>query len=356
MSLVIGIDGGATRSRALVMDAEGAEVARAEGGPALVKADAPTAAASGLADLAARALAAARMDEPGAMRTPSGLDPQTTDGEAADLGHAAEANAHAAVPPDGRAAALCCALAGAGRQPERDAIQAALQARGLAHRIIVTTDAEAALEDAFAGGPGIIVIAGTGSIAWGRSADGRTTRAGGWGQRFGDEGSGYAIGIAALRATAQTHDGRGAATALVRPVLRHTGVVEPEALIAWAAAASKADIAALAPTVLAAAEEGDEVAGHLATRAGAELAMHVVALARRLGPWLDTLPLALAGGLLAPGRPLRRHVQNALDDLRCEAEPLDRIIDAARGAATLARGAATIPSAAPGTPRARSDG
>lgn len=332
MSCIIGIDGGATRARAVVVDPEGRELARIQGEAARVTPDDPAGVASDLADLAARALAAAAAHV--ATAVPSG-----TPGAKRAAG-------------SGAPAALCCALAGAGRKPERDAVEAALERRGIAGRVVVTTDAEAALEDAFSGGAGILLIAGTGSIAWGRAPDGRTARAGGWGEHFGDEGSGYAIAVEALRAIAYAHDGRGAATALVHPVLGHAAAADPEALIGWAAAASKAEIAALAPLVLAAAEAGDDVAEDMVARAAANLAAHVVALIPRLGPWPEPPRLVLAGGLLDSGRPLRRRVQDALGARRCEVRLVDRPVDAARGAATLVRKARTVERSRPGTSHA----
>src|SRR5690606_25737159 len=153
----VGLDGGGTRTTVLVTDAAGAELARVEGEAGIVDAREPAARATVLRELVLRALERA-----------------------------------GAAPP---AAALCCALAGAGREPGRRALRAALEPLGIARAIRIVGDGEAAFHDAFGAGPGILLIAGTGSIAWGRAADGRTARAGGWGQALGDEGSGYALGL-----------------------------------------------------------------------------------------------------------------------------------------------------------------
>ena len=296
----VGIDGGGTRATAVVTDGRGAELARVEGEAGLVLAGDPAAGAPALGALVARALAAAGAEPP--------------------------------------AAVLCCALAGAGREEQARPLAAALERLAVARRIRVATDAEAAFHDAFGNGPGILLIAGTGSIAWGRGEDGRTARVGGWGHLLGDEGSGYALGLGALRAAARAHDGRGPETRLLRRVLEHTGLDSPEALIAWAATASKAAIAALAPLVASAAAEGDAVARTLVDEAARELAGHAAALHRRLGPWSAPPPIALAGGLLAPGRPLRPAVVAALGLTGVPYRVLDDAIDAARGAAALARG------------------
>lgn len=299
MTLFVGIDGGGTRATAVVVDGAGAERVRVHGGAALVRSVDPAAGAASLADLVDRALR--------------------------DAG---------AAPP---AAGLCCALAGAGREPERQALAAALHREAIADRLRVVTDAEAALHDAFGDGPGILLIAGTGSIAWGRGPDGRVARAGGWGALLGDEGGAYAIGLDALRTAVRAGDGRGPETRLRCDLLEHTGVEALDDLIAWTAAASKAEVAALAPLVTRAAAAGDAPAADLVRRATRDLADHVAALVRRLGPWEPAPRLALAGALLAPGAPLREPVLAAIRDSGCAIRPLARAIDAARGAAELAR-------------------
>src|SRR5690606_32133686 len=153
--------------------------------------------------------------------------------------------------------------------------------------------------DAFGSGPGLLVIAGTGSVAWGRAEDGRAARAGGWGHLLGDEGSGYALGLEALRAVVRAHDGRAPETTLRDAVLSHARARAPEELIAWAATAAKADIAALAPRVAAAAREGDAAARAIVDRAAHDLAGHIRALHARLGPWSAPPAVAMTGGLLA---------------------------------------------------------
>lgn len=299
MSLFLGIDGGGTRCVALATDPAGRELARREGGPGIVRADHPEAGAATLATLAAETLRAAGSEPP--------------------------------------AAVLCCALAGAGREPERRLLERALQGQGIATICHVTTDAEAALFDAFGRGPGLLLISGTGSIAWGRAEDGRTARAGGWGALMGDEGSAYALGIGALRHVARAHDGRGPHTALTRDVLRRTGRRAVEELASWAATADKAEIAALAPLVTAAAHRGDPAAGGLVDLAARELAILFAALHRRLGPWSDPPAAAFAGALLAPNGALRARTIHAIREAGLHVRILDRAIDGARGAAGLAR-------------------
>ncbi|HET7600099.1 MAG TPA: BadF/BadG/BcrA/BcrD ATPase family protein [Gemmatimonadales bacterium] len=224
--------------------------------------------------------------------------------------------------------------AGAGREPEREELATALRADGVAARVRVTTDIEIALQAAFGDGPGIVVSAGTGSIAVGRAPDGALVRMGGYGWQMGDEGSGYAIGRAALGTVSRAEDGRGPATALQARLLAATRSAEFDALVRWAAGASPAEVAALAPAVLEVAGRGDVVAQGITDYAARELSQLVL----RLRPRLDTpepLPVVLAGGLLSADTPLRRAV---IEKLREDpaVRPQDRELDAALGALALA--------------------
>jgi glucosamine kinase len=315
--IYVGIDGGGTHTTATATDAQGRELARLQGGAGLVQSTDPTAGAAALADLTERVLRAAG----------------------------------AALP----ATALCCALAGAGREEDQLAIAAALLREAITERVRIVTDADAAFHDAFATGPGILLIAGTGSIALGRNQESRTARVGGWGALLGDEGSGYALGLAALRASVRAHDGRAPETALLPGLLAQLALASPDDLIHWTTGATKKAVAALAPLVLDAAAAGDDVARAAVAEAARELADHVRSMYRHLRPWPAPATIALAGGLIAPGGPLRPAL---LEALRCPAadghpgtvrqeagtgaqDPelriLERPVDAARGAAALAR-------------------
>ncbi|HSJ08871.1 MAG TPA: BadF/BadG/BcrA/BcrD ATPase family protein [Longimicrobiales bacterium] len=290
--VVIGIDGGGTHARAGVVAADGRELARVTGAAGLVSPKDPVAAAAAVEQVVR---------------------------DAADA-------AGAALP----VAALCCGLAGAGRQPERDAVRFALTLAGVADVITVVGDAEAAMMDAFGRDAGVLLIAGTGSIAWARGADGALVRVGGWGVHLGDEGSGWAIGRAALVAVARASDGRSPATSLAGPVLAHAQVHRAEELITWAAGADKGMVGALAPVVIEHADSGDAAAARIRDEALAELALLVHTAARRAG--LASPAIALHGGLVAPGGPLRDRLAAALAGMRV----LERPVDAAMGAARMA--------------------
>jgi glucosamine kinase len=234
---------------------------------------------------------------------------------------------------------LLVGAAGAGRDPERSELAKALHGESLASRVEVTTDVELALAGAFQAGPGIVVSAGTGSIAVGRDAKGARWRIGGYGWQMGDEGSGYAIGRSALGAVSRAHDGRSPRTALTDRVLAATRCADFDSVVRWAAAASPSEIASLAPHVLEIAAQGDLLAQGIADYAARELSQ----LAICLRPQLDAeqrIGVALTGGLLARDRPLRRAVLAKLKEEPGLA-PIDAPVDAVVGALRLAAQAAT---------------
>ena len=229
---------------------------------------------------------------------------------------------------------LVVGAAGAGREPERDELRKALKVESLATRVEVTTDIEIALAAAFADGPGIVVSAGTGSIAVGRDREGKRHRIGGYGWQMGDEGSGYAIGRAALGAVSRAVDGRSPKTALSDRVLRASRSADFNALVRWAAGASPAEIAALAPQVLAVAAEGDPLAQGIVDYAARELSQLAICLL----PHLDLAPpvrVAVTGGLLGPDQPLRRTLLTKLAE-EPSFQPVDAPVDAVVGALRLA--------------------
>ncbi len=129
-------------------------------------------------------------------------------------------------------------------------------------RVGVDHDARVALAGGLSGRPGMVLIAGTGSICYGRTADGESWRAGGWGPLLADEGSGYWLGLRALRIAAESYDGRLPPGVLTGRVLAALGIAEMDDLMhrVYVAGLSRAEIAALGPLTLAAAAEGDAAA------------------------------------------------------------------------------------------------
>src|SRR3954469_8377178 len=130
-----------------------------------------------------------------------------------------------------RPAAVCLGIAGVDREDDRRVVSAIMRRIAPGSRVLVVNDALVALEAGAPGLPGIVVISGTGSIAYGRNALGAAARAGGWGHVIGDEGSGYWIGRQALAAVVREVDGRGPRTELTDDVLAHFGVPNAAGLI-----------------------------------------------------------------------------------------------------------------------------
>lgn len=195
-------------------------------------------------------------------------------------------------------------------------------------------DHEIALHGAHSGGPGLALIAGTGSICCGKNDRGEAVRAGGWGHLIDDGGSGYALGRDLLSAVVRQWDGRGEETALTRLLLARLEIETPQELVACVYGGDKSRVASLAPLVGQAAAQGDRTALDIYARNGAELGELVLAAAKRLG--METGEVALLGGLLTGDGRLREALTAWLAErapgLRC-IEPRQ---DAAAGAAMLA--------------------
>lgn len=195
-------------------------------------------------------------------------------------------------------------------------------------------DHEIALHGAHSGGPGLALIAGTGSICCGKNERGEAVRAGGWGHLIDDGGSGYALGRDLLSAVVRQWDGRGEETVLTRLLLARLEIETPQELVAYVYGGDKSRVASLAPLAGQAAAQGDRTALDIYARNGAELGELVLAAAKRLG--METGEVALLGGLLTGDGRLREALTAWLAErapgLRC-IEPRQ---DAAAGAAMLA--------------------
>ncbi len=265
---------------------------------------------------------------------PSGLlDPADPSTSAAAIeracGEAAE-RARVKLPVD----ALWAGVAGAGREEARVALERALERLGLAGTVHVGTDVEAAFHDVFGvDRPGILLVAGTGSIAMARGPDGSVARCGGWGTLLGDEGSGYRIALDGLRAVCRADDGRDRPTILTRLLLGATGVLGPSGLVPWMSRADKGEVAGLAPLVIRSAEAEDPVAVRILDDAVTELIRQAEVAAFRVG-YRPPFEVALTGGLVAPGGPLRERLTEALGRHGFGVRP--EAVHPARGAAGLA--------------------
>ncbi|MCP4782210.1 MAG: N-acetylglucosamine kinase [Fuerstiella sp.] len=196
-------------------------------------------------------------------------------------------------------ASVCLCVAGAGRAEEQEQLKVWAESQGIADRVTVTDDAEPILAAASPDSIGIALISGTGSLALGRNADGHTARVGGWGYLFGDEGSGYSIAMAGLRAAARAADGRAAKTLLVSGFMERLGALTPMGLIecVYGAALSREQLAACSTVVFDVAPN-DDVAQEILNAAGTELSGMVMTLAQQLGFESSEFCLGLAGGVL----------------------------------------------------------
>ena len=242
-------------------------------------------------------LVLARAEGPGSAMRPGGAERSAA--VILEVARRAAAQVGLSLP----AAIAVVGAAGAGRAPEQEALAAAVKTAGAAERVAVRSDVEIALAAAFGIKPGVLVNAGTGSIAYARVADGRFFRAGGHGWQLGDEGGGYWLGRRALSAAARAQDGLGEASTLLERLLVALGLQTFDDLIRWTATATPAQVAGLAPHVLNAAREGEMVAQRIIEEAAGELSHLVQALTRHFSG-AGEVRIATAGGLLRPGSPL----------------------------------------------------
>ena len=298
--IVVGVDGGGSKTRVLVADESGAQLGEVVGPASAVRPGQAERSADVIAATVRDALASCEMTH---------VTPKV----------------------------LCVGVAGAGREPERQALWQALVSRDLADEVVIHADFSIALDDAFGEGPGVLLIAGTGSVAFGRGPTGTFARCGGWGPYFGDEGSGAWIGRKALSVVTAAADGREPETALTGAILTAAEVNEVSELVAWAAAATPSALATLAPVVMSVAESGDLRANALVTLGVEELMLHLRTLARTL--FVDeraAVPVALAGGLMARGTTLRKRLEHrlksAVPGAQVRAEEVVPVRGAVRGA------------------------
>jgi len=246
-------------------------------------------------------------------------------------------------------AAICLGIAGVDRQDEARTVGAIMRRIGHKSRVLVVNDALIALVAGARDDPGIVIIAGTGSIVYGRSAAGDAARAGGWGHMIGDEGSGYWIGREALAAVMRASDGRGPATALTGEVLEHFEIADVSHLpkIVYDRELPRVSVAALGPLVERVAAQGDAAAAGILDRAADELALAARSVATRLEMRGDAFTFYLAGGIFRAVPWLAQELPRRLAEVapRCQVRLLDE--EPAVGAVWLAlaeaRGQARIP-------------
>ncbi|HZW32302.1 MAG TPA: BadF/BadG/BcrA/BcrD ATPase family protein [Isosphaeraceae bacterium] len=237
----------------------------------------------------------------------------------------------------------CLGLAGFDRPEDRQVLAGWADEARWADRLVLVNDGALIVAAGTPEGWGVGVIAGTGSIAVGRTPEGRTARAGGWGHLIGDEGSAYALVLDALRLVARRADGRDARPAgpgpdpLTDRLCAALGVAQPSQIVTalYAPGFDRARVAAMAPEVLAACAAAPEDAARLLVPAGAALAAMVAAVAQALGWSSGELPLAAAGSFLLSATAVRQAMSDDL--VRRGYQPaVTPVPDPARGAVILA--------------------
>jgi N-acetylglucosamine kinase len=297
----LGLDGGGTKTRAVLIDLENREIARAEGGP-------------------------------------SNYHSVGWAGTRGSLSKAIHTVLGSAAASWDQVAAVGLGMAGIARPRDRQAMRELLVPIVGGAPLAITHDAEAALLGGIGRRHGVVLIAGTGTIAYGVNARGQAQRADGWGHLLGDDGSAYWIGRAALRALARACDGRGPPTLLTDILFPDLRIHDCDKLVerVYVAGLDVPRIAALAPLVELAALEGDEIARELLGEAGSRLGHTLCVLIDKLQVSESAFETLLLGGVLRGKGVAWEAVVAALDKkapLACVIEPRH---DAAFGAALLA--------------------
>lgn len=302
MGYVFGIDGGGTSSRLRIEDGEGRPRFYAEGGSTNPNSNDRTAIKASLAELFARAEAE------------TGIGP-------------------------GSLEAGFAGSAGVDREEDRPGFAALLrEATGYRGPLGVGNDAEPALAGALEDTEGLLLIAGTGSIAFGRSRRGETARAGGLGHLLGDEGSAFRLAFDAICRSLRSAEGRDLPTELLGAALAHFGLAKAEDFIPFVySGLDKRLIARFARVVGRYRDGGDPLAKDLFDRAAEELALLVVSVHDRLGERLGRRRLAFRGGLIEGDEALRKATAARIAERLPGLEIVAAASDAARGACLLAR-------------------
>lgn len=278
--LVIGLDGGGTKTAAELCDGSGRVLATSVGGPSNFQVIGVETAARTILDIV-------------------------------------ETCCHSVGCSPDRLDSVVAGLTGAGRPGDQERMRQGLLAeatrrgRALRHARI-DSDARIALEGAMAGEPGVIVIAGTGSIVFGKDANGTVHRSGGWGRIIGDEGSGYAIGRELFRAVAASLDDRSSKTMLPRLLKESFGLGSQETIIT-ALYRENFDVASVAPVVTEAARKGDVVAREILSQAARDLVGVIAPVVAKIrGRSRRPVPVAFIGSVLTAKNSYSSRVRSLL--------------------------------------------
>jgi N-acetylglucosamine kinase-like BadF-type ATPase len=299
MGYSLGFDGGGTKTDCVVLSPDGAIIGEGRGGPANPLRAGYDAAFSSLHTAAAAALAASRL-------CPSDIT------------------------------RVCAGLAGAGRRSVLRRVMAFLTQEFPTALTHVTTDYEIALETAGGSGPGVVLIAGTGSVAYGRNATGETARAGGYGPWIGDEGSAFEIGRRAVSAVARARDTDAPVTVLAEMISTALDCPDWDDLMLRIMKSPDDVFPKLFPIVVAAANADDGAAKEILFTSAIGLGHLAMVVIRRLGMTDQAFPLVKCGGVFGQSKVLDALLDSVLTSGALRAKLLRLEISPAVGAARMA--------------------
>jgi N-acetylglucosamine kinase-like BadF-type ATPase len=299
--LILGVDGGGSKTVALLADASGQVIGRGQSGSANYLSVGRTAAQAAVIEAIKAAYQSAGL-------------------------------------PFQPAEALCLGMAGVNLAEDPDWARHWALSEKLSRRVIVTDDLELTLVAGTPQGWGIGVISGTGAVVTAKTADGRKGRAGGWGYILGDEGSGYAIGMDALRAITRAADLNAPPTLLTDLILKEWGLAVIEDLFKrlYIDGVSRREIACLSRQVAEAAAGGDAVAGAILAETGEALGRLVTAVVRQL-KFEQDIPCSLVGGVITNIPLVSVKMIETANKNRIILKPIRMVADLAQGAVRLAR-------------------
>lgn len=299
---MLGIDAGGSKTVAWLADAEGRVIGEGRGG-------------------------GANLHSAGELATEKALF---------DVMHAALGD-RAAMP-----GVVCVGMAGMDRADDEAVVRGILRRLGCRGQIVAVNDAHIALVAGADESPGVVVIAGTGSIAYGIGPAGTAARAGGWGEVYGDEGSAFWVGARALASVVRAADRRGPATALTGLVLKHAEADRIDGLVRQVH--TRPDrrqlIAAMAGLVARAQADGDAVAAEILRAAADELALAARSVVDQLGMRGERCQVVLAGGLFKMAPPMAAMLAARVAEFAPRATTGLLTDEPALGAVRLARRAA----------------
>lgn len=229
-------------------------------------------------------------------------------------------------------------LAGVRRQDIRERVRESFVKRVGVRKITVITDAEIALFGTTLGKPGLVVIAGTGSICLGKNEKGERAISGGWGPLAGDEGGGVGIAQAALHQIAKASDGRGKPTALTASASEYFRASGPENLIVaiYSPLIDNSRIAGFARLVVETAREGDKIAIEILKDAGRELGVAACAVLKKLGLERRSVPIGCVGSIFQAGKLLTKPMIETIHAVAPKAYLTEPLMEPSHAAALMA--------------------